>query len=176
MWHWARVVDTRGLASEEHWRQLRHLHQSHFLSLHHEPQLAVLVSPQREGVHGAPAANQPDVLAVRFLLAATVSLTRAGPGRRRSRLLVTVVSGGGPFVRRASTRASRMSLSAFPWPRRRSAARGARRSRTRPPPPMALTVPPPTNYLDSGRPFVFMSGKGASHKPTIMCLVEKGVR
>ena len=107
MWHWARVVDTRGLAREEHWRQLRHLHQSHFLSLHHEPQLAVLVSPQREGVHGAPAANRPDVLAVRFLLAATVSLTHAGPGRRRSRLLVTVVSGGGPFVRRASTRASR---------------------------------------------------------------------
>ena len=41
---------------------------------------------------------------------------------------------------------------------------------------MSLRVPPPTNRLDTGRPFVFMAGVGASQRPNIVCLVEKGVQ
>ena len=40
------------------------------------------------------------------------------------------------------------------------------------------SVPLPTNRLDTGRPFVFLVGGGASSplRPVIMCLVEKAVR
>ena len=38
-------------------------------------------------------------------------------------------------------------------------------------------APPPTNRLDTGLPFVYMAGSGASQRrPVIICLVEKGVR
>ena len=37
-------------------------------------------------------------------------------------------------------------------------------------------APPPTNRLDTGLPFVYMAGSGASQRPVIMCLVEKGVQ
>ena len=102
------------------------------------------------------------------------TLGQAGGGHDFSSLWSLVEDpsfGGRPHAHRACR---------FPPFRGRDDAPGGRAvlagRRTRPPPPMALTVPPPTNHLDSGRPFVFMSGKGASHKPTIMCLVEKGVR
>ena len=41
----------------------------------------------------------------------------------------------------------------------------------------APLAPPPTNRLDTGLPFVYMAGSGASQRrPVIICLVEKGVR
>ena len=62
-------------------------------------------------------------------------------------------------------------------PAERSVGAAALRAAVEMPQLSTPLAPPPTNRLDTGLPFVYMAGSGASQRrPVIICLVEKGVR
>ena len=165
-WHGAWVV-TRGVKAFDralHWAQLRHLHQSHFWAVHHAPQPAMPESPQRNGVHGAPTGSRSLTAALRWPTVAR----REWLAYRIAELRVAAGCLGG-------------TKRAWPWlAMERSALLASLRwaSRAVDMPQLSTPLaPPPTNRLDTGLPFVYMAGSGASQRrPVIICLVQKGVR
>ena len=170
-WHGAWVA-TRGVKAFDralHWAQLRHLHQSHFWAVHHAPQPAMPESPQRNGVHRAPTGSRSLTAALRWPTVAR----REWLAYRIAELRVAAGCLGG-------------TKRAWPWlamERSELAARSvgvgcAGASRAVDMPQLSTPLaPPPTNRLDTGLPFVYMAGSGASQRrPVIICLVQKGVR
>ena len=164
-WHGAWVA-TRGVKAFDralHWAQLRHLHQSHFWAVHHAPQPAMPESPQRNGVHGAPTGSRSLTAALRWPTVAR----REWLAYRIAELRVAAGCLGG-------------TKRAWPWlaMERSALLASAGASRAVDMPQLSTPLaPPPTNRLDTGLPFVYMAGSGASQRrPVIICLVEKGVR